>query len=193
MQQQLAWRLRVLHNMINLIPPEGYKAARHEYLFRVNAAVGLLIAGVALVLSAALIPAYVLVGVQTKEIERELAQNQSTEDILKTADTTTKRSNEVLAQLKKSSSTVSISELVEEVQRLAPSSISFKNFTLDSSKGATLKMQVQGEAPTREVLAKFKGALESSEKFLKAEIPIADLARNVDVPFVITITISKPK
>ncbi len=179
--------------MINLIPPEGHKAARHEYLFRVSAAIALLIAGVGLFLTVALIPTYILIGVQTNEVTQQLTQNSGTEEILKKADSETKRSNEIMSQLKKSSTTVDMSELVEEVERLAPSTITFKSFTIDATKGALQKLQVQGEAPTREILAKFKTELETSSLFMKAEIPIADLARNIDVPFAITITVAKPK
>ena len=164
---------------------------RHEYLFRVGSVIALLFAGVGFVLTVALIPTYLLIGVQTTEIENEIARNGDSKEALKNAETLTKETTELIAQLKRASSTVSMSSLIQEVERLASPEIEFKNFSVDSTKGAVLKMNVQGEAPTRELLVRFKTALESSEKFLKVEIPITDLVRNVDVPFAITVTVAK--
>lgn len=179
--------------MINLIPPEGHKTARKEYIFRVGATIALLFSGVALCLAVALIPTYLLISTQTTALNAEIAQNDVSTEAIKEAEADVVYAEKMIAQFRNASSSESMSTLITEVRRLAPPAITFKNFSIDGAKSAVLKMQVQGTAPTREVLATFKTALETSDLFLKAEIPIADLARDKDVPFSINITVAKSK
>lgn len=177
--------------MINLIPPEAEKVVKREYVFRVGGTLALLLGGVFLVLTVALIPTYVLVGAQIHASLGETNGNDSDAEAFERADAEVKTTKDLLRQLQKTSPTISISDAVEEVRNLAPVSVVFKTIVVDNASGEVDKIQVQGVAPTRDAIARFKTSLESSSIFTKAEVPIADLARDVDVPFTVTITVAE--
>ncbi len=178
--------------MINLIPPEGHTAVKQEYLLRVGAVFGFLFTGVMVLLAVSFIPTYVLVKGQIDSSVAEAHKETEGENLLKDAAEDIRKTKEVLTQLKSISSTSTLpSMVIAEVLRTAPGTISFKNFTVDAPGGKMGTFNVQGVALTRESLADLRKALEASPLFSKAEVPISDLARDADLPFVITITLEQ--
>lgn len=174
--------------MINLIPPEGHKAVRREYVLRVGAALCLLFAGVTVFLCVALIPTYVLINAQIHALTLEAKQDEGSESAV--ASQEVEATKKILAQLKTTPKSIPLDQVVEEARKSASPEVVFKTFYIDAPKGVLEKIQVQGIAPTRADLVRFKDALEASALFEKAEIPIADLARDVEVPFAIMLTLS---
>ena len=177
--------------MTNLIPPEGKKVVRQEYLFRVGATYGFLFSAVLILLSAALIPTYVLVGAQIEVFEIEKEQSNSDTKALQEIDDEIGAVKEILAQLKRVPDNVLPSILISEIKNTAPNSIKFNNFSVQIENNVIETILIQGEAPTRETLAELKDSIEASEFFDKAEVPIADLARDADLPFSITVTLTQ--
>lgn len=177
--------------MINLIPPEGHRVIKREYVLRVGATYCFLFACISVLLTVALIPTYVLVGAQLNTLRLEVEKGSGGEEEFQKADEAVRITKDVLAQLKTRVGTVSMSNAINEVQNIAPSSITFKTFRVEESNGAIEKIQVQGVAPTREALARLRVLLEASSLFATAEVPIADLARDENLPFAITVTLSK--
>ncbi|MFZ2253347.1 MAG: hypothetical protein WAW13_04240 [Minisyncoccia bacterium] len=173
--------------MINLIPPEGYKMIKREYLFRVGAVYSFLFSIVFVLIIVALIPMYVLVGAEINDVSLEAEREQGTAHTLQNVDTTIAITNSVLAQLSTPEQPFVISAAIDEIQKLAPVGIVFKTFTVEGVKGVVEKIQVQGTSPTREKLSQLKIALEASELFQTVEVPISDLARDMDLTFTITI------
>lgn len=179
--------------MINLIPPEGHKALKREYILRVGATLSLLFASVALLLAVALIPTYVLIAAQLNAFALESAQETKKGDALKDINAEVNMTKELLAQLKTTPEKVPVSAIIEEIQKHTPALVVFDTFYIESGTDGVERIQVQGNAATREALARLKNELESSAMFEKAEVPIADLARDVDLSFAITITLSPIK
>jgi hypothetical protein len=177
--------------MINLIPPEGYKMIKREYLLRVGAVYCFLFSVVCVLIGVALIPMYVLVHAEINEVSFEAVREQGTAEVLKNADTTIAITSNVLSQLSAKESTFLISTAIGEIQRLAPEGVTFETFYIDGAKDGVEKIQVQGASPTREKLAQLKTALEASEMFQTVEVPISDLARDVNLSFTIAIFPSK--
>ncbi len=178
--------------MINLIPPQGHTSAHREYLLRVGSAVAVLFGFVMLVLTAAHIPTYVLIDVQIKTLEATAEKESGKEDRIKEADEEVKLSNVVLTRLKAvPEKKFTTADILSEIQKSAPASISFRTFLLHNTGKEAQTIQVQGVADTRESLAQFKVALEASTLFDRAEVPISDLARDVDLPFAMTVTLAK--
>lgn len=177
--------------MINLIPKRGHKAIKLEYIFRVSSTLGVLFAGVMLLLSVALIPTYVLVDAQIKTFEAEKEQQAESDEAFQLADREVKLTKELLAQLKRTPENAHPSVVLEEIVSVAPNNISFTSFYLRTENGDIESVQIRGQAPTREALASLKNEIEKSNMFDSAEVPISDLARDVDVPFAITATLSK--
>ncbi len=178
--------------MINLIPPEGHRLIKREYLLRVGGTLCFLFGSVFLVLTVAQVPTYVLIGAQINAFAVEIEEQSNKDDSVKLLDKEIERAQEVITQLKSGTSTTPFTVAVDEIQTLADTTIAFKAFVIsEPDKRGEVKIRAQGTAPTREALAKLKSDIEASPLFEKAEVPISDLARDVDLPFVITITISE--
>lgn len=173
--------------MINLIPPEGYRMVKREYLLRVGAVYGFLFSAVCIFVGVALVPMYVLVGAQIKDVEIEMSHMKDTNEVLKNADKEVTVVGGVLTQLKVEESEFSISAAIGEIQKNAPEGVIFKTFYIDGSKIGGLVIQVQGVSPTREKLIQLKVKLEALDLFQTVQVPISDLARDVELPFAITI------
>lgn len=179
--------------MINLIPPQGQRVARQEYMLRVTSTFFILFGILGLFLTVAYIPTYVLITAQMKVIDAENQQNAPNQEIAREAENEVLQANNIVTQLKASPSSNSYITYIEEILKTAPEGISFKTFTLGTTGGAFDIIQVQGTASTRETLSRFKTALEATDVFIKAEVPIADLVRETDLPFVIAITVKQEK
>ena len=179
--------------MINLLPPTGHKIVKQEYFFRVGSSLCLLFASVNILLTIALVPTYVLVDAQVKSLEAESPEEGASADASKASDAEIKKTQQILKQLKTTKESVLSSTAIAEIQKYAPDTIAFSNFQVATSKGAIDSIQVQGVAPTREVLSHFKEALEQTEVFQKAEVPLSDLAKDTNLPFALTVTLTRKK
>ena len=178
--------------MINLIPPQGKKSVRREYILRVGSACSVLFGFLILVLTAAHIPTYLLVDVQIKTLDATTERELGREEAIKSAEDEVKTSSVVLGRLKAvSEKQLTTDDILSEITTHTSSAITFKTFVLHNTGKESQTIQVQGVARTREALAQFKTALESSEMFDRAEIPISDLAKDSDLPFAMTITLAK--
>ncbi len=175
--------------MINLVPPEAERLIKKEYYFRVGGTIAFLLAGVFLALTVALIPTYVLIAaqIQTSYDSHMVRDDES----FKQADVEVKTVEQLLRQLTLESAVIPTSTAVEEIQALSSTGIAFKTFVIEDAGGVITRIQIQGTASTREALAQFKARVETSANFLKAEVPIADLARDVNLPFTMTITMAE--
>lgn len=173
--------------MINLIPLEGKKSAKREYMLRLGATFCFLFGFVTLLLAAAHIPTYVLIQAQISTIEADAGRGTDKVEAIKQADEEVRKIGVVIAQLKKTHDTLHKSDVVTEIERHISDTIVLKNFSIDITGQKTDMIQVQGTATTREALAQFKSALEASPLFSKAEVPISDLVRDTDLPFTVTL------
>ena len=179
--------------MINLIPPDGRRTLKREYILRVSATVAILLGCVLILLTVALVPTYVLVQAQINAYELEEGLESDEESAYKAMEQEIKQVQDVLARLKAPAPFVLPSMVIEEVTKQTPNGVTYKTFYTQENKGAVHTIQVQGNATTREVLAELKSTLEGSSMFGKVELPIADLARDADLPFAITLTLKGKK
>jgi len=102
------------------------------------------------------------------------------------------RTEAILTELRKVPNTPQMSVLIREIESAANRGISFRNFSLQSDPKALTPIVVQGTASRREDLVALKQAIEAHELFASAEVPLADLAKEREVPFTITITLAEP-
>lgn len=177
--------------MINLIPPIGEAILKRDYALRVGSTAGFLMGSVFLVLVGSLIPTYVLTSSQIQEYEIKLSGTEDVAQAYTDAEKEVESSKILLAQLKTQTPSYFTSDLIKEVERATPTGIMFKSFRIDTNERTGDTFVVQGTASTREVLIQFKNGLKTIQQFEKAEVPISDLARDVDLPFSMTITLKK--
>lgn len=173
--------------MINLIPPEAERVVKREYLFRVGGTLSLLVGATFVVLTVALVPTYVLIGAQINTSVRE-TETSGEDEAFREADAEVKTTRELVRQLGGETKGPRTSEAIEAIEALAPAGITLSTFIVEDGKGTIVRVQIQGTATSRETLASYRTAIEGSPLFAKAEVPIADLARDVDLPFTITVT-----
>lgn len=172
--------------MINLIPEEAESVVKREYALRVGGTLSFLLGAVFLVLTIALIPTYVLIDAQITTSVRQAEESGLSEEFAR-ADSEVKTTRSLLRRLRGDVPAVLGSTAIEEIRSVAPSGISFRFFRIEEEKGTLKKVHVQGTASSREVLASFRGAVEQSDLFATAEVPIADLARDINLPFTMTV------
>lgn len=176
--------------MINLLPPKGHTALKHEYILRVASMYGFILAGVFIAGTILMVPTYVLVSSQLNTVRPEDAQIDETKKIYDEALSHVQSANTTMAQLRSSVPNADISALITEIIRVAPPGITFHTFQVLREEALVKSVEVQGEATTRNALAALKNTLEASTLFETARIPISDLARENELPFVVTVTLS---
>lgn len=175
--------------MINLLPPEAKKIIVREYVLHVVATFAFLFGTVAIVLAVGCIPTYVLVNAQIATLAHESEKESDEKQVIEKINQEISKTNEILAQLKSTTVTIRSTQALAELTKMAPEGISFKTFTFSDQDS----MQVQGVAEKRDVLVRFKKDIEADVFFETAEIPIADLAKDTDLPFVMKVTFAKNK
>jgi hypothetical protein len=176
--------------MINLIPPGGHRAVRKEYVMRVGATYCFLFAAVAILLTIALVPTYVLVRAQMRGFSTHGVVQETATD-LKSIEADVTRIEAILAELRRHPETTPMTSILRAIEDAASSGITFRNFVLGHTKGTLNPIQVQGVASRREDLVALKQALEQHALFESATVPLGDLAREREVPFSLTITLAK--
>lgn len=176
--------------MINLIPPVGHATLKREYLLRVGSIYGFMLGGICIAGVALLIPTFVLVHSQLSTSEQALPQMTEEAEEFRASELTIKETNVLILQLAKSKSDTSASVAIENIVALSSSYIEFKTFQLEKNNGVIKDIVVQGNATSRTELAAFKNRIGESPFFKSAQIPISDLARESDLPFVLTVTIA---
>jgi len=176
--------------MINLIPPQAYKSVVREYWARVVTAWLFLLSAVVLVTLFVTIPSFVLVRTQLEALELEVLKGSGTEQDFKDSENLVRAANSLAGQLGSSGALVSLNEIVLTIQEAAGSDVVLSGQSVKRGESGIEYINIRGTAKSREALAGFKTALERSALFDTALIPISDLAREVDLPFTITVTMS---
>ncbi len=175
--------------MINLIPPIGQTALKHEYILKVVSCHAFLLAGVFFAGSVLLIPSYVLVQSQLKNERSQSEEVLVTKNEFKEIQTELEHAQDLLVYVKSGGDMLSASDLFETVVRTATPGITFKAFEMVPVEGVVNMVTVLGVAKNRTELAAFKNAVEDLPIFETATIPLADLAKEENLPFALTLTI----
>ncbi len=179
--------------MINLIPPQGQKKLQREYVVRTAIVFSILFGFVFMLLSVALIPTYVLVSAQIRALSGDTPQEESKKDLFIAVEEETKNIEKIISQIEKTTSTTLVTPLLAEVSAQTPDGVDIRAYTISEEKGVVQKIQLQGTATTRETLIRFRDNLKASDRFKEAEVPLADLARDSDLPFNISVLLENPK
>lgn len=179
--------------MINLVPPQGKKLITREYLVRVFS-VGALSLSLALVASTvALAPAYALFSVPSAA--PSVAGVASTSTALSNESHTEPKATELLSaamilahQLQRSKDTIAAFDVVTHIESALSPAIHTDSMSFSEDKSGVL-VQLHGIAATREGLKQFIDALKKDTYFTNAQVPVSDLAHDVDAAFTMTLNI----
>lgn len=180
--------------MINLIPPRGHKVVLREYWVHMGSAWGFLLSGVFVAVLLLFIPSYVLVTSQLRTVEWEQSNTSDTEEMFQSAEEEISEANTAIMQLQRKREGAALSLVVDTLWNEAVSGITLRRIELTrTEEGALEPVEVQGGASTREALAAYKIALERAALFETATIPISNLAREADLSFEVTVTLSSAR
>jgi Tfp pilus assembly protein PilN len=180
--------------MSNLIPPQGHTSVGREYILRILSVYGFLLVVSLVALCALVVPTYVLVNTQLTLNESHAVVGSSVDTAFNDAETEIKKANELITQLAAPSKSVHASQILNEIDKSVHRGVEFKTFQIQQTqeKNETIvTVNVQGIAESRGALAAFKEGLEASPLFEHAEVPISDLARDTELPFMITLTVTR--
>ncbi len=179
--------------MINLIPPSARKKVLTEYWIRVLSVWLLILSVSCLVVSVLLIPVYVLVNSQIN-VYASSADEASSKIIEFDASASTIAAVNTKAQkLFTLKQTKQFSEIISvlDVNRGEEILIEGMEFKRQGSNINTLRLD--GHATDRKSLANFRDQLMSLPNAKEVNLPIANLAKDKDIKFSITLTFNEVK
>lgn len=177
--------------MINLIPPDARRRVKQEYWIRVVSVWMMLIATALLMVALLRVPVYVLVKSQLEAFSDTYEQATSDDLEFKASEDAIKDANHVGSLLAVTEGSLRFSEVLAAIDSLAGSEIVITSYALTRTDGQVSGITVVGQADTRFALAAFKDALEASDYFESAALPLSNLAKDRDIPFNIVITPTK--
>lgn len=175
--------------MANLIPPDAKKKVKLEYWVRVFS-VWMLLLGFALwVVMVLLLPSWVLVNDQLDTFTRWHQKVDQNNDQFTASENDIKYANQVASVLKTNNNFVMFSDLIEEVKQEGGEGIGLTEYSLSRKGGVIEGFSITGVASSRKTLADFKTRLEHNDTFVGVELPLSNLAKDVNIPFNIKISL----
>lgn len=175
--------------MINLIPPSARTQVKQEYWIRVGSVWMILIAIALCMVALLLVPVFVLVKKQQAVFGDQFASAQDTQAQFSAAADLLKNANDAAALLSGGQTDFMPSAIFETVNSVLTSEIIITQYNISKKEGVQ-SVAVIGQATSRTALAAFRDALESHPRFASAELPLANLAKDVDILFNITVTLA---
>lgn len=177
--------------MINLIPPSAEKQVQREYWVRV-ASIWMILFGFAFAIVALLnVPVYILVRSQLDSFLQEYKEATDMTDTFIASEVAIANANEIVRLLAKEDPVEPFSRILKEIEGLRGASITILDFTISRTENVLDPIVVSGVANSRLELSEFRDAIEESEFFASAQLPLSNLAKDKDIPFTITITPEK--
>ena len=175
--------------MINLIPPEAKKSITIEYWVRVGSVWALLLAFALACASFVFLPAYVLISSQVDAYTE--STDSASEKIASYENVTTGliRASQEARTVIAGTNITPISEYVALIDTVQGSGINITKVSLSRADEGIAPIQVSGVATDRQSLAAFRDRLLREATFSAVDLPIANLAKDRDIPFSITITV----
>jgi hypothetical protein len=173
----------------NALPPEVKQDLRKEYRLRLATIGAFLFAGLTFLLVLSLLPAFIAASAKESQLEsasaalQKLKQDESTAQVVKQLAVTKSK----MDALQSMQAPLTGSDVIAKTVGALSTGISLQSI-LYQPDGKSHKVTIMGNASTREALLAFQTNLEHTTPFLKADIPVDELAKNTDVSFTITVT-----
>ena len=179
--------------MINLIPPAARKIVKREYWVRVLSVWMILAATAFAMITLLKIPVYVLVNSQMAALSSSYESATADDLEFKKSQDLIKSANQMASLLVTDNEHVEFSEVINRIDSLSGEEVFVNSINMARVEKDLEKVTVRGEALTRAGLAGFKERLENDEMFLEATLPLSNLAKDVDIPFSIEVTLTNTK
>ena len=176
---------------INVLPELGRSHARKEYLLRLVTLACVVAGATALFACVALLPAYLGSRERTAALGAALAIAEASlaRETESAAGRDIVRLERELPLLEAALAAPRPSMMVGDVLAVRAGSVLVYRFEYQG--GAAPKLRVSGEADTRDSLIAFSRTLEQLRVSPDADLPVANLAKSEQVPFLITLSFTR--
>jgi|GEM_PF-2342083 len=169
----------------NLLTTERKKSLEHEYYVRVATVAAFGVSFAVLIGLLTLFPSYMHLRGELSLVNAAQASPNTTNATSTQSDSahTLERSAQIFSLLKTHLHDETMKTMLDETLAARPAGVEVTGFAFDR---ATRKLTVEGVADTRDVFLEYIHNLEEQPRFTDVPHPIADLAKNTDLPFRLT-------
>ena len=171
----------------NLLPAMRKKEIRIEYYIRLSIVLLVFVNVVVLIGVVALFPSYMYVKSETEAVKEEYERYQAEVSANKELVEELVRHSYITTTLQEVLDEERFTDILNEVLLKRPEGVTVVGFSYSRTAHT---MTLHGIAATRDLVAPFAQDLEESERFSSVPVPIADLAKNTDLPFQLQMTMS---
>lgn len=177
--------------MSNLLPPAAKKQRQREYAIRVLVISMYSFSFLAIAASVLSIPTIILLQSQLRTIATDYDQSQQADVSFTEAEDVIEEANAFVTDVASMYEYEALIPYITAVLEMQTSAITLDSVTVERDESYTpATLIVSGKAATRTALPSFEAALESLPQVAAVEIPIENLAREVDVPFTVTVELA---
>ncbi len=173
--------------MVNLLPEVAKQQIVTEYHVRVLSVWLALLTAAFIVLTALLAPVGLLVELQLRAYGETFARVSADNTTYAEAEAAVVAANTLARELDRVDTFATLWDVVLLVNTLASEAITIESVSLARTDGVVESMTVTGVADTRATLAEFRDAIEANERFVSADLPLSNLAKDRDITFSIEI------
>jgi hypothetical protein len=177
--------------MINLIPPSAKSSITREYWMRVVSTWLFILSGVAIIITALLIPVYVLVNSQVTAYQETAEEAISEVNKYDLSSTALVRASQDAAKILKMQHEPRFTDFITLFESLQSESVTLDHFEFMKQGGELTPISISGKAETRQALADFREALLDNDRIETVVLPISNLAQDKDITFTISVTMKK--
>jgi hypothetical protein len=121
----------------------------------------------------------------------QYAQANNESESYKDAEQAVVTANEIANLLSKGGKDVLFSSIIEELERIGGQNVVITDISLSRTEEGIAPIAITGTAATRLALTTFQNDLESHERYTNVVLPLSSLARDRDIDFSITVTLSE--
>ncbi len=180
--------------MINLIPPQAKRFVLYEYVARTAVIAGVATIFLLMIAASLAVPQLVLLRAQHAAITEQYNSSQSEGEEVAALTAEVEAANQLIAHVQSASTYQPLVPFVNAILMYESAAVSITRVSVvRDDEGSVSAVQVVGRAATREDLATFKEALEADSLVDSVDLPIANLAKDRDVPFNIAVSIAVPE
>tara|TARA_B100000745_G_scaffold254646_1_gene177096 strand:+ start:1486 stop:2025 length:540 start_codon:yes stop_codon:yes gene_type:complete len=172
--------------MINLVPEEAKKFVKIEYWSRLIVLFNIALSIVGVVAIVLLYPSYVLLDSQLSAYVSKFTETEEMQAEIEALESELLAANDLVAQLKNSFESTTLSELIEVLDELGQG-INVNYFEIVRVDREIKTIDVAGIASSRNSLSEYSKAVTDHPLFKEVNIPISNLAQGQNVSFQISV------
>lgn len=177
--------------MVNLIPAKAKRNVAIEYWLRVLTVWALIMSVVSILFALTMLPVYVSVDTKIDAYAESAAIASQKIASFDAVSTELTRATEQARLVISSTDELSLSKVIDLFDALETGGVEYTQVSISKAPGGGLEpVTLVGNAENRQALADFRDRLLAQEEIETVDFPIENLAKDRDITFAITVTMS---